>query len=127
MSKWVAHANRVCEEMGTENYRRVGVQASNIDQDKIITMSEICNMDSARLIFHACSSFQRKVDKKWSPNADKVTLSNYTGLVGIDKAEPCVNIHRTPRRGICCVCPAGRARPQKVRQPREIKQEGWQI
>ena len=72
--------------MDAENDPRVGVKVSNIDQDKIISMSKICNMDSARLLFHACSSFQRDAVKKWNLNADEVTLSNYMGLIGIDEA-----------------------------------------
>ena len=86
MSKWVDHVKHVFLEMNAENDPRVGVQASNVDMDKIISMSEICNMNSAKLLFHACSTFQREAVKKWNPNADEVTLSNYMGLVGIDEA-----------------------------------------
>ena len=86
MSKWVDHVKRVFVEMYAENDPRVGVQASNIDRDKIISMREMCNMDSAKLFFHVCSTFQREAVKKWNPNADEVTLSNYMGLVGIDEA-----------------------------------------
>ena len=41
-------------------------------------------MDSARLLFNACSSFQRNAVKKWNLKADEVTLSNYMGLIGIN-------------------------------------------
>ena len=68
------------------SYIRIGVSPANHVKEKIISFSELCNLDGARLLFNACSNFQRVAVKKWNPYADEVTLSNYIGLVGIDEA-----------------------------------------
>ena len=67
LSKWVGHVRRVFVEFDAKNDPRVPHLPSNIDKDKIKSMEEMCNMDSATLLFNACSKFQREAVKKWSP------------------------------------------------------------
>ena len=77
---------RLFVEMDAKNNPREAVRANNAEKDKIVSLSELCSVDSATMLFHACRKFQREAVKKWNPNANLVTLSNYMGLVGIDKA-----------------------------------------
>ena len=82
ISHTLLHVNRVF----SRNVSHYAMCPEHIKSDALMDCRKLCTSDGVKKLFKNASKFQKVAVSKWNVHADKVTLSHFLGLVGMDES-----------------------------------------